>query len=92
MLYVLAMVATVVGADILFLRHNFWARLIINVGIVVVFVAFYFRYLKGENRDVGPAERVRQTSSDRRTARKYRVARQESLALVWCWHGSSRGS
>ena len=55
MLYVLAMVAIVVGADILFLRHNFWARLIINVGIVVVFVAFYFRYLKGENRDVGPA-------------------------------------
>jgi membrane protein implicated in regulation of membrane protease activity len=45
-LYVLAMVAVVVGADILFLRHNFWARLIVNVGIVLVFAAFYFRFLK----------------------------------------------
>ena len=51
MLYVLAMVAIVVGADILFLRHNFWARLIINVGIVAVFVAFYFRFLKRGNPD-----------------------------------------
>jgi uncharacterized membrane protein YfcA len=50
-LYVLAMVAVVVGADILFLRHNFWARLIVNVGIVLVFVAFYFRFLKRGNRD-----------------------------------------
>jgi membrane protein implicated in regulation of membrane protease activity len=45
-LYVLAMVAVVVGADILFLRHNFWARLIVNVGIVLVFAAFYLRFLK----------------------------------------------
>ena len=44
-LYVLAMVAVVVGADILFLRHHFWLRLIVNVGIVLVFVAFYFRFL-----------------------------------------------
>ena len=46
MLYVLAMVAIVVGADILFLRHHFWLRLIVNVGIVLVFVAFYVRFLK----------------------------------------------
>jgi type IV secretory pathway VirB2 component (pilin) len=45
-LYVLAMVAIVVGADILFLRHDFWARLIVNVGIVVVFGASYFWFLK----------------------------------------------
>jgi len=45
-LYVLAMVAVVVGADILFFRHHFWLRLIGNVGIVLVFVAFYFRFLK----------------------------------------------
>ena len=45
-LYVLAMVAAVVGVDILFFRHYFWARLAVNVGIVLVFVAFYFRYLK----------------------------------------------
>ena len=47
MLYVLAMVALVVCVDVLFLRHQFWWRLITNVGIVLVFVAFYFRFLKG---------------------------------------------
>jgi membrane protein implicated in regulation of membrane protease activity len=44
-LYVLAMVAIVVGADILFFRHHFWVRLIVNVGIVLVFVTFYLRFL-----------------------------------------------
>jgi predicted cobalt transporter CbtA len=37
-LYVLALVVTVVGTDILFFRHHFWARLLVNVGIVLVFV------------------------------------------------------
>ena len=46
MLYVLAMVAVVVGVDVLFFRHQFWARLVVNVGIVLVFAAFYFRFLK----------------------------------------------
>ena len=45
-LYVLAMVAVVVSVDILIFRHQFWERLAANVGIVLVFVAFYFRYLK----------------------------------------------
>ena len=45
-LYVLALVGVVVGVDILFFRHEFWARLIVNIGIVLVFVAFYFRFLK----------------------------------------------
>jgi hypothetical protein len=45
-LYVLAMVAVVVGVDVLFFRHHFWPRLAVNVGIVLVFVAFYFRFLK----------------------------------------------
>jgi hypothetical protein len=45
-LYVLAMVAVIVGVDILFFRHQFWARLLVNVGIVLVFAAFYFRFLK----------------------------------------------
>ena len=43
-LYVLAMVVVVVGVDILFLRHEFWARLLINVGIVLAFGAFYLRF------------------------------------------------
>jgi hypothetical protein len=45
-LYVLTMVAVVVGVDILFFRHHFWERLTVNVGIVLVFAAFYFRFLK----------------------------------------------
>jgi hypothetical protein len=45
-LYVLAMVAVVVGVDVLFFRHQFWARLLVNIGIVLVFAAFYFRFLK----------------------------------------------
>lgn len=45
-LYVLAMVAVVVGVDVLFFRHQFWARLAVNIGIVLVFAAIYFRFLK----------------------------------------------
>ena len=45
-LYVLTLVVVVVGVDILFFRHHFWERLAVNVGIVLVFGAFYFRFLK----------------------------------------------
>ena len=45
-LYVLALVAVVVGVDILFFRHYFWERLVVNIGIVLVFGAFYFRFVK----------------------------------------------
>jgi hypothetical protein len=45
-LYVLALVAVVVAVDILFFRHHFWARLMVNVGIVLVFLAFGWRFLK----------------------------------------------
>ena len=45
-LYVLALIAVVVGVDVLFFRHQFWERLIVNVGIVLVFGAFYFRFLR----------------------------------------------
>ena len=45
-LYVLAMVGVVVGVDVLFFRNHFWERLIVNVGIVLVFAAFYLRFLK----------------------------------------------
>jgi hypothetical protein len=45
-LYVLALVAVVVGVDVLFLRHHFWARLLVNVGIVVVFAVLYLAFLK----------------------------------------------
>jgi hypothetical protein len=45
-LYVLALVGVVVGVDVLFFRNQFWERLIVNVGIVLVFGAFYLRFLK----------------------------------------------
>jgi hypothetical protein len=45
-LYVIALVAVVVSVDVLFLRDRFWERLITNIGIVLVFSAFYLRFLK----------------------------------------------
>jgi len=45
-LYVLALIAVVVSVDVLFFRHHFTERLIVNVGIVLVFGALYFRFLK----------------------------------------------
>jgi flagellar biosynthesis protein FlhB len=45
-LYVLALVAAVVAVDVLFFRHHFLERLMVNVGIVLVFSAFYLTFLK----------------------------------------------
>ena len=45
-LFVLIMIAVVVSMDLLFFRNQFWERLIANIGIVLVFVAFYLRFLK----------------------------------------------
>jgi len=45
-LYVLLMIATVVAVDLLFFRYRFWERLMANIGIVLVYVAFYLRFLK----------------------------------------------
>jgi hypothetical protein len=45
-LYVIALVVVVVGVDVLFFRHNFLERLLANVGIVLVFAAFYLAFLR----------------------------------------------
>lgn len=45
-LYVVAMVAVIVGVDFGFFRNRFWERLTVNIGIVLVFAAFYFRFLR----------------------------------------------
>lgn len=42
--YVLALVCVVVSVDILFFRTHFWPRLMVNVGIVLVFAAFGLRF------------------------------------------------
>jgi hypothetical protein len=46
LLYVVALIAAVVIVDVLFFRNRFLERLIVNIGIVLVFVAFYLRFLK----------------------------------------------
>ncbi len=43
-LYVVAMAAIIVVVDVAFFRNRFWERLMVNVGIVLVFAAFYFRF------------------------------------------------
>jgi len=44
--YVVAMAAVIVGVDFAFFRNRLWERLAANIGIVLVFVAFYFRFLR----------------------------------------------
>ncbi len=44
--YVLLWVAVIVAVDLLFFRHRFWERLIVNLGFVLVFAAFSLRFLK----------------------------------------------
>ena len=46
-LIVMAMIAVIVGADLSFFRGRtwFWERLAVNFGFVLVFGAFYFRFL-----------------------------------------------
>ncbi len=44
--YVVAMAAVIVGVDFMFFRNRFWERLTVNIGIVLVFVAFYLRFLR----------------------------------------------
>jgi hypothetical protein len=45
-LYIVVLIAVVVSVDILFFKNRFWERLMVNIGIVLVFAAFYLRFLK----------------------------------------------
>ncbi|NHN34751.1 hypothetical protein G9U52_33925 [Paenibacillus sp. S3N08] len=45
-LFIVVMIAVIVGVDILYLRHHFATRLIVNIGIVAVFVTVYFIFFK----------------------------------------------
>ena len=45
-LYVLALAAVVIAVDVLFFKNRIWERLMVNVGIVLVFGAFYLRFFK----------------------------------------------
>ena len=45
-LYFLAMIAIIVIVDLLFFRNRFWERLIVNIGIVSVFLVLYLVFLR----------------------------------------------
>jgi len=45
-LYLAAMAALIVGVDVAFFRNRFWQRLAVNIGIVLVFLACYLRFLR----------------------------------------------
>jgi len=44
-LYIVVLIAVVVSVDFLFFKNLFWERLIVNIGIVLVFAAFGMRFL-----------------------------------------------
>lgn len=44
-LYVAAMAAVIVCVDLLFFRDRLLERLMVNIGIVLVFAAFYLRFM-----------------------------------------------
>ena len=46
-LYLLLMAAVIVAIDLLVFKGRFWERLTVNVGIVLIFAACYFRFVKG---------------------------------------------
>jgi hypothetical protein len=45
-LFVVAMIVVIVCVDFTFFRNRFWERLIVNIGIVLVFAAFYVMFLR----------------------------------------------
>ena len=45
-LYAVLMATLIVAVDILFFKDRFWARLMANAGIVLVFGAFYLRFFQ----------------------------------------------
>ena len=44
--YVMVMIAVIVAVDVLIFRNHFPERVMVNVGIVLVFAAFYLRFFK----------------------------------------------
>ena len=43
-LYLVAMVALIIAVDVTVFKGRFWERLMANIGIVLVFFAFYLRF------------------------------------------------
>jgi hypothetical protein len=45
LLYLVVMIAVVVVVDWRFLRRHLWRRLVVNVGIVLAFLAVYWMFV-----------------------------------------------
>jgi arginine exporter protein ArgO len=45
-LYIVVMAVLIAAVDVLFFKNRFWERLTVNVAVVLVFAAFYFRFVK----------------------------------------------
>ena len=45
-IFVVVMIAVIVSMDLLFFKNHLWERLVANIGVVLVFVAFYWRFFK----------------------------------------------
>jgi len=45
-LFIALMIVIIVLVDVVFFRDQFWERLLSNIGIVLIFIAFYMRFIK----------------------------------------------
>lgn len=45
-LYAAVMAAVIVTVDVLWLRHLFWERLLVNVGLALIAAALYLHFLR----------------------------------------------
>lgn len=43
---IVLLIIVIVSVDVLFFRNLFWERLMVNIGIVLVFAAFSLRFLR----------------------------------------------
>lgn len=44
--YLALMAVIIVAVDVLFFKDRFWARLLANLVIALIFATFYFRFLR----------------------------------------------
>ena len=79
-LYVGMLIAVVVSVDLLFFRNRFWERLMANIGIVLVFAAFYLRF---ERMRSTPGTAV--TRRTRKSHDKHRNIRERIKSSPDCW-------
>jgi hypothetical protein len=42
--FIVLLIAVIVSVDFLLFKNYFWERLMVNIGIVLVFLAFYLRF------------------------------------------------